>query len=333
MRLTLREKEIVDILKKEPLISQEELAGRLNITRSSIAVHISNLMKKGVILGRAYIFNERVSGVVLGQSGLELMVQDLGGEGGWRPARVDTRLSGFAYQVSCCLARFGMDVKVLTVVGVDEEGDRVIHSLQEQHVDTANIYRSSQGRTSHMVRLSHQDETIEYCDVFGHEVFEQLLEVWEWLLFNCEWLVVEPSLQQMLVQKMADYDSDRLPALCSYRLLQSGDELPDYLAGFHLLALGVSREIQIETWLEKGLALLDSGLDNLVITDGFNRVVVCTRASTIDIILPPNQGFDIREGLEPFLAGLVYGLSQGYQFRQAVRIGSGIASTTGVSSA
>ena len=62
--------------------------------------------------------------------------------------------------------------------------------------------------------------------------------------------------------------------------------------------------------VRKGLALLESGLDNLVITDGFNRVVVCARASTVEIILPPNQGFDIREGLEPFLAGLVYGLSQ-----------------------
>ena len=55
MRLTSREKELFEVLKNEPLISQDELSRRFGITRSSVAVHISNLMKKGVILGKGYI--------------------------------------------------------------------------------------------------------------------------------------------------------------------------------------------------------------------------------------------------------------------------------------
>ncbi len=43
MPVTSREREICDLLRREPLISQEELAMRLGITRSSVAVHISNL--------------------------------------------------------------------------------------------------------------------------------------------------------------------------------------------------------------------------------------------------------------------------------------------------
>jgi cell division protease FtsH len=64
MRLTLRETEIFEILKKEPLIAQDELARRFGISRSSVAVHISNLMKKGVILGKGYVINESASVVV-----------------------------------------------------------------------------------------------------------------------------------------------------------------------------------------------------------------------------------------------------------------------------
>ena len=45
--LTKREKEILTQLKKDPTISQEELADRMKITRSAAAVHISNLMRKG----------------------------------------------------------------------------------------------------------------------------------------------------------------------------------------------------------------------------------------------------------------------------------------------
>ena len=37
------------------MISQQELADRAGITRSSVAVHISNLMKKGCIAGKGYM--------------------------------------------------------------------------------------------------------------------------------------------------------------------------------------------------------------------------------------------------------------------------------------
>ena len=49
--MTQREQEILNILKQEPTISQNDIASRLGITRSSVAVHITNLLKKGYLLG------------------------------------------------------------------------------------------------------------------------------------------------------------------------------------------------------------------------------------------------------------------------------------------
>ena len=45
--MTEREVEIFEILKNNPLISQDELAEQLMISRSGVATHIHNLMKKG----------------------------------------------------------------------------------------------------------------------------------------------------------------------------------------------------------------------------------------------------------------------------------------------
>lgn len=334
MRLTVREKEIVDLLKKEPLISQEELARRLGIARSSIAVHVSNLMRKGVILGRGYVFNERVSGIVLGQAGIETRVVVKSQPVDGRQAEIETRCSGFAFSVGGCLARFGMDVKVLTVLGTDEEGDRLIELLKEQKVDTANIYRPSRGRTTKMVRLFDGGEVVEYRDNFEIGLFQQLMETWEYLVLNCEWLVVEPDLQEVVVKRLLDRGQDKRPALCTlYQAENINHRLPECLAGFYLVVLGVRQENEMEDWLRKGIQLLGEGLENLVVTDGVSRVWVATRQASTEIPLPPNQGFNVDEGLEPFLAGMVYGLSQGYQVRQAVRIGSGVASFTGVNSA
>ena len=53
--MTQRERQILQWIEADPMISQEALAERAGITRSSVAVHISNLMKKGYITGKGYI--------------------------------------------------------------------------------------------------------------------------------------------------------------------------------------------------------------------------------------------------------------------------------------
>ena len=50
--MTQREAQILQWIRENPMISQQELADRAGITRSSVAVHISNLMKKGYIGGK-----------------------------------------------------------------------------------------------------------------------------------------------------------------------------------------------------------------------------------------------------------------------------------------
>ena len=57
--LTDREQQFVDLLRRDPLMGSAALASALGTTRTSISVHLSNLGKKGVILGRGYVLSER----------------------------------------------------------------------------------------------------------------------------------------------------------------------------------------------------------------------------------------------------------------------------------
>ena len=41
--MTQRERQILQLIESNPLISQQEIAEKMGITRSSVAVHISNL--------------------------------------------------------------------------------------------------------------------------------------------------------------------------------------------------------------------------------------------------------------------------------------------------
>ena len=53
--LTPREREIVALLRRDPLLAPAAMAPELGTTRAAVNVHLSNLGKKGVILGRGYV--------------------------------------------------------------------------------------------------------------------------------------------------------------------------------------------------------------------------------------------------------------------------------------
>ena len=66
--MTQRERQILKWIEENPLISQQELADKAGIARSSVAVHISNLMKQGHIAGKGYIVRTAPYVVVVGAS-------------------------------------------------------------------------------------------------------------------------------------------------------------------------------------------------------------------------------------------------------------------------
>ncbi len=328
LKLTAREKEILEILKKEPLMSQEELAKRLGIARSSAAVHVSNLMKKGAILGRGYVFNERMSAVVVGRSAVELNVCTGFEEGSKSPHRINLEPGGFACKVAASLSRFGLGVKVLTVLGVDDEGNRIIDRLMRDEVDTSNLYRTSQYSTPKLVRIASRGDLTEYYDGMGLDVFEGLLDIWNQLITECEWLLVEYDLIEPVLRRLSPRDPSQWPYIGTGLLTGNGDISEEALASCHLVVLGVKGN-NIEAWAEKGLKMVENGLTNLVVTDGNSKIVIGNERTLTEVPLAPNQEFDIVRGLEAFLAGTVYGLTQGYQYRQAVRMGSRVASLAG----
>lgn len=70
--MTSREKQILQILRRDPLIPQQELAGVLGISRSAVAGHIMNLMNKGYIKGKGYILSEHRYVVTVGSANMDV---------------------------------------------------------------------------------------------------------------------------------------------------------------------------------------------------------------------------------------------------------------------
>lgn len=67
-----REKQILKILRRNPLIQQNEIADILQISRSRVAAHIMDLMRKGMIKGKGYILTEQDYCVVVGAINMDI---------------------------------------------------------------------------------------------------------------------------------------------------------------------------------------------------------------------------------------------------------------------
>lgn len=319
MRLTSREKEILSLLRREPLVSQEQMAQHFKITRSSIAVHISNLVKKGVVLGKGYVLNEAVTVVVLGNSLLVIEAEEKG-----KSASIDLRLGGFAFEASQLLASLGSNVKIVTVVGNDEPGDEIVRQLMEKKVDVSNIYRHSTRRTIRQI-LCNGD--ILFKEGLLSEDCEKAIDRRDWVVFNCEWLLVEPTWQEYVHRKALNKDVEKLPYLCSYVDLQAARHIPLCLNGFTLLVLGLPDMVGLSIHQERLKEMINLGMEHCVATDGCSCIAYINQHGLQEFPLLPNQYFQCDGRLPYFLSGLVYGLSRNYPLRQAIRIGVGMASS------
>lgn len=316
LRLTSREKEIFEVLKKEPLISQEDLAHRFGITRSSAAVHISNLMKKGVILGKGYVFNEQATIVVAGDIYVAVEVQE-------DHRTIDIRQSGSAFELSSVFARFGVTPKVVAVLGHDELGTNILQRMQKMNIDTSNIVRLTNVRTCRRVYMN---QRLLYEEGFQPADMQRAFESREWVTFNCEYLVVDPSYQEIIYRRSMSKEEDKLPQLCTYGYPADVRDMPEYLRRYSVVVLGVQSHHVFDACMAKCLEYINADQQVFILTDGRQRLTYLNSWGVHDFPLLPGQEFDSESALPRLLAGAVYGLSNHYPLRQAVRIGIGAAS-------
>ena len=157
--MTQRERQILQWIESDPMISQQELADRLGITRSSVGVHISNLIKKGCIAGKGYVLRTGSYAVVVG--GVNV---DIGGcsfaplvEADSNPGTVTVSLGGVGRNIAHNLSLMGADVRLLTAYGDDLHGQQVAASCSELGIDLSHALRVPGGNTSTYLYLTGPD--------------------------------------------------------------------------------------------------------------------------------------------------------------------------------
>lgn len=144
MSLTSLEQQIVAMLRRDPLIGSAVIAEQLGTTRAAVNVHLSNLGRKGVILGRGYLLSEQPGVIVIGGANVDIKARSLAPvtQHTSNPGRGSMTPGGVARNIAENLARLGTRTHLIAAVGRDALGDNLLAQTSAAGVRLEFVQRS-----------------------------------------------------------------------------------------------------------------------------------------------------------------------------------------------
>ena len=331
--MTQREAQILQWIQENPMISQQELADKAGITRSSAAVHISNLMKKGYIAGKGYIIHTAPYAVVVGGVNLDIggtPFAPLVGQDS-NPGRVRTSLGGVGRNIAHNMALLGLDVRLITALGDDLNAQKITTSCIELGIDLAPSLQVPGGTTSTYLFLTNEkgDMALAVSDM---EIYDHLtpryLSTKEQLLNNARLVVCDTNIPAETLQWIAE--NCRAPVFVDPVSTAKAGKVKPVLGKLHTL-----KPNRIEAELLSGVAITDdkslSAAADALLATGLHRVFISLGGEgvyaadhlggRIKVPCGPARMVNTTGCGDAFMAALAWGWLEGLGLEEAARAG------------
>ena len=335
--MTQRERQILKQIESNPMISQQELADSLGITRSSVAVHISNLMSKGHIAGRGYVLRSGSYAVVVG--GVNV---DIGGksfaplvEADSNPGTVHISLGGVGRNIAHNLSLLGTDVRMLTAFGDDVHGQRIAASCAELGIDASHARRITGGTTSTYLYLTdeHGEMALAVSDM---EICKKITPTYLAgnlsLLQNARLVIADANIPQESLIYLAE--NCTAPLFCDPVSTAKAEKLRPILSRIHTL-----KPNKLEAELLSGVkiegpgdvekaaqALLSKGVQRIFISLGAEGVYAATATESRRLSNLPGQMVNSTGCGDAFMGALAWAYLEDLDLKQSALAGLAAAS-------
>ena len=336
--MTQRDRQILNWIEADPMISQQELADRAGITRSSVAVHISNLMKKGCIAGKGYIVTRSPYVTVVGG-----MNMDIGGRPYKKlvakdsnPGAVRMSPGGVGRNIAHNMSLLGLDVRLLTAFGDDVYAQKLAAVCGELGIDISQSPVIPGGHTSTYLFVNDESGDMQLAvsdmDIYDH-LTPQVLQSRRQLLDGSQVVVLDTNLPAETVAWVAE--NCRAPIFADPVSTAKAEKLRPVLGRLHTL-----KPNRIEAELLSGVAisddaslrraadaLLETGLHRVFISLGADGVFAADRSGQVLHLPAPEGNIVSTTGCgDSFMAALAWAYLQGSDLERSAR--AGLAAST-----
>lgn len=307
------------LLRENPMISQKEIADKLGIQRSSVAVHILNLTRKGLVKGKGYILNEEDYVLIIGGAAMditgfpkgELRLQDS------NPGYMKTSMGGVGRNIGENLARLGVKVKMLTALGDDVYGHKIKSTCEHLGMDFSATVMHSQVSTATYLAIMDEQGDMKLA-LSNMDIIERIdvdyIRANEKLIRGARAVVVDTNLSQTVIEYIATTFSD-CPLFVDTVSTAKADKLKKVIGAFHTI-----KPNRIEAQMLSGVTIekdedlevvsqwfLDKGVSEVFISLGKDGVYYADQQQRLFKAVEPVDMVSATGAGDAFMAGLVYG--------------------------
>ena len=310
------------------MISQQELADKAGITRSSAAVHISNLMKKGHIAGKGYIVRTAPYAVVVGGVNMDiggrayapLVAQDS------NPGQVRMSLGGVGRNIAHNLSLLGTEVKLLTAFGDDVSAQKLAASCGELGIDISHALQVPGAATSTYLFIAGPDGDMELAlsdmDIYRH-VTPAYLNARSALLHSAQLIILDTNIPEESIRWLAE--NARVPIFADPVSTAKAEKLgklhtlkPNRIEAELLSGVAITDEDSLRRC---GDALLETGLRRVFISLGGDGVYAADHHGSCHIPCLPGKMVNTTGCGDAFMAAIAWAYLEGTDLENTARAG------------
>lgn len=321
MSITEKEYILLNFIEQNPFLSQQELAEKMSLSRSTIATMITNLIQKGRIQGRAYVVSKGGSVVCVGGMNIDRKYHILGQfiPQTSNPVTSSMSVGGVVRNIAENLGRLGEQVQLLSVAGEDQDYEW-IKSKSQHFINMQNVTQLKSHNTSSYSAVLDETGNMQFaladmsiCDEMNLDWIQSKRS----MLLQANMIIIDLNLPKETIHYLCHLATDNQIPLCVVPVsAPKMVHLPQTLNGITWLIVnldesrayfGVRDDVDIETlanmWLQRGV-------QHVIITRGTQSSYYLSTTSNGVYVTPPavENVIDVTGAGDSFSAGLIKGL-------------------------
>lgn len=330
-----KEQLVYDLIRQNPYMSQQEMSEILGMSRPALANTISALMRKGEIIGRAYVLPEKEYIVAIGGANVDRKFHidadmQLGTS---NPASMTENVGGVARNIAENLGRLGNHVKLLTLIGEDNDG-QLIERVSQDYIQFDLVRKQSDVNTgSYTAVLDKAGELVialANMDIYKG-LTPEVIHKSEAVLNKASCILIDLNCSKEVVMYTRDFVQQRnIPLAVIPVSSPKMAHLPEELDGVKYFICNRDEaeaylQMKLETTsdYEKAIAaLLEKKVEYVILTLGAQGVFAGSKAGIQHYkAVPVEEIVDVTGAGDAFVSAFLHSILQGESFEEAIFYG------------
>jgi pseudouridine kinase len=319
-----KKQQLLELIRANPFISQQELAGELGLSRSAVAGYIAGLIRERKLLGRAYVLPDSRPVVCVGAANLDRKLRSLGAiaMGTSNPASQAESHGGVARNIAENLARLGTPVALLTAIGNDSSGAALLAHAEALGIDTRGTLRlddAASGTYTAVLGLD-GEMVVALADMALYDrITPAFVAARQAQLGSSALVVADLNLPLDTVDALVEQARKSSVALVLVAVSEPKmARLPQDLSGVRLLILNagelaarVGRPLPSDAAIEAAMREVQAqGARDVVVTRGAAGVLVTVEGGIERLPAPKAEVVDVTGAGDAFAAAVCWSLAQ-----------------------